>query len=74
MLNISVIIDVILIYICSEKREDIARIKEELRAKGCSVPPDKPESSHFDSNCITPVSDAFFFHTLSSLFPHYCQG
>ena len=39
----------------SEKREDIARIKEQLRAKGATVPPDKPEGSHFDSNCITPV-------------------
>ena len=40
----------------SEKREDISRIKEQLRAKGATVPPDKPEGSHFDSNCITPVS------------------
>ena len=39
-----------------EKRVEVARIKDELRAKGCEVLPDKPASEHFDSNCITPVS------------------
>lgn len=43
-----------------EKITDIARIKEELRSKGCTVPPDKPKGSHFDSNCITPVSYLLF--------------
>jgi hypothetical protein len=27
-----------------------------LAAKGCHLPPEKPKESHFDSNCITPVS------------------
>ena len=52
----------------SEKRETIARLKNEMRAKGLNVPPDKPDEAHFDSNCITPVSaiphytnDMFFF-------------
>ena len=40
----------------SEKRETIARLKDEMRAKNLDVPPDKPADSHFDSNCITPVS------------------
>ena len=38
-----------------EKREAIARIKDELRSKGCEVLPDKKPEEHFDSNCITPV-------------------
>jgi hypothetical protein len=27
-----------------------------LATKGCHLPPEKPKESHFDSNCITPVS------------------
>ncbi|XP_037086044.1 5'-3' exoribonuclease 2-like [Pollicipes pollicipes] len=38
----------------SEKLEEMARIKAELRSKGVEVPPDKPKGEHFDSNCITP--------------------
>ena len=45
----------VLVDLCREKKRDIARIKEELRSKGAIVPPDKPASEHFDSNCITPV-------------------
>lgn len=48
-------------FIISEKREEIARIKEELRSKGLDVPPDKPAGEHFDSNCITPVSQMHIF-------------
>ncbi len=43
----------------SEKREEIAKIKDDLRQKGCEVPPDKADSEHFDSNCITPVSKPY---------------
>lgn len=39
----------------SEKIRDMTRLKQELREKGCVVPPDKPAGEHFDSNCITPV-------------------
>ncbi len=38
-----------------EKREEIARIKDELRSKGMEVLPEKKAEEHFDSNCITPV-------------------
>lgn len=34
----------------------MAKIKDELRSKGCEVLPDKRPEEHFDSNCITPVS------------------
>ncbi|ESO05087.1 hypothetical protein HELRODRAFT_191587 [Helobdella robusta] len=37
-----------------ENREEIAKVKEEMREKGLEVPADKPASEHFDSNCITP--------------------
>lgn len=40
----------------SEKIEEIARIREDLLAKGVELPPEKPKGDHFDSNCITPVS------------------
>ncbi|KAK2152260.1 hypothetical protein LSH36_334g06001 [Paralvinella palmiformis] len=43
-----------------EKREEITRIKDELRMKGISVPPDKPAEEHFDSNCITPGTPFMF--------------
>ncbi|CAG0918930.1 unnamed protein product [Notodromas monacha] len=37
-----------------DKQEEMAKIKEELRAKGAYIPEKKDESFHFDSNCITP--------------------
>lgn len=43
-----------------DKRLEINRIKEELRTKGCEVPPDRPDSEHFDSNCITPGTPFMF--------------
>lgn len=52
-------------FIISEKREEIARIKEELRSKGLDVPPDKPAGEHFDSNCITPVSQMHIFFVIT---------
>lgn len=39
-----------------EKVDEVARIRRELIAKGLPVPPAKESGSHFDSNCITPVS------------------
>ncbi len=43
-------------FVSRDKREEIARIKDELKSKGCDVLPDKKPEEHFDSNCITPVS------------------
>lgn len=43
--------------LCREKLEDIKRIREELSQRGCELPPLKPDAEHFDSNCITPVSN-----------------
>ncbi len=40
----------------AEKVEQMAKITDELRAKGCYVPPQKEKGEHFDSNCITPVN------------------
>ncbi|TMW45553.1 hypothetical protein DOY81_009367 [Sarcophaga bullata] len=37
-----------------EKRMEIERIRSELLAKGCVLPPEKEKGEHFDSNCITP--------------------
>ena len=45
------------IFYFSEKREEISKIKDSMRERGLDVPADKPASSHFDSNCITPVSN-----------------
>ena len=56
----------VLTFFFSEKREEIAKIKDELRTKGMEVPPDKPASEHFDSNCITPVSSiSLYMRTLT---------
>ncbi|CAB3373545.1 Hypothetical predicted protein [Cloeon dipterum] len=38
----------------AEKLEEISRIRDDLRARGISLPPEKPKGEHFDSNCITP--------------------
>ncbi|EEC18123.1 5'-_3' exoribonuclease, putative, partial [Ixodes scapularis] len=38
----------------AEKVEEMSRIRTELRDKGIPLPPEKPKSEHFDSNCITP--------------------
>lgn len=39
-----------------EKVDEIARIRESMAERGLNVPPEKEKGSHFDSNCITPVS------------------
>lgn len=38
----------------AEKAVEIARIRAELKERGCILPPEKPKGEHFDSNCITP--------------------
>ncbi|XP_060564617.1 5'-3' exoribonuclease 2-like isoform X3 [Ruditapes philippinarum] len=43
-----------------ETAEEISRVREELLLKGCSVPPEKPASEKFDSNCITPGTPFMF--------------
>lgn len=41
----------------AEKKEQIAKIRAEMEAKGYTLPPEKDKSSHFDSNCITPGTE-----------------
>ncbi|XP_045174947.2 5'-3' exoribonuclease 2-like isoform X2 [Mercenaria mercenaria] len=43
-----------------ETSEEIARVREELLQKGCTLPPEKPASEKFDSNCITPGTPFMF--------------
>ncbi|XP_058467730.1 5'-3' exoribonuclease 2 homolog [Malaya genurostris] len=38
----------------AEKAAEIIKIREELAARGCILPPEKEKGAHFDSNCITP--------------------
>ncbi|XP_065556350.1 5'-3' exoribonuclease 2 homolog [Artemia franciscana] len=38
----------------AEKQKEMARIRGELLAQGCELPPLKEGHEHFDSNCITP--------------------
>ncbi|CAG2053535.1 unnamed protein product [Timema podura] len=52
-----------------EKVEEVARIRSELAAKGCFLPPEKPKGSHFDSNCITPGTP--FMARLSACLHYY---
>ena len=40
----------------AEKSEQISLIRSKLEAGGINLPPEKDKSTHFDSNCITPVS------------------
>ena len=42
-------------YIFSDKLVEIKKVRQELTEKGVELPPLKPDSAHFDSNCITPV-------------------
>ena len=44
------------IFIFREKLEEIKRLRKMMKDKGYEVPPLKPDSAHFDSNCITPVN------------------
>lgn len=53
----------------AEKSAEIARIREELKAKGAILPPEKPKEHHFDSNCITPGTP--FMERLSKCLQYY---
>lgn len=44
----------------AEKRDEITKIKDDMRDRGMEVPPDKPATDHFDSNCITPGTEFMF--------------
>lgn len=48
---------------------EVARIREELKAKGAILPPEKPKEHHFDSNCITPGTP--FMQRLSRCLQYY---
>ncbi|KNC26021.1 putative 5'-3' exoribonuclease 2 [Lucilia cuprina] len=52
-----------------EKRMEIERIRSELAAKGCILPPEKEKGEHFDSNCITPGTP--FMERLSQCLHYY---
>lgn len=43
-----------------EKTEEISRAREEMMQKGYMLPPEKPASEKFDSNCITPGTPFMF--------------
>ncbi|XP_017151796.1 5'-3' exoribonuclease 2 homolog [Drosophila miranda] len=53
----------------TEKRMEIARIREELLTRGCKLPPEKEKGEHFDSNCITPGTP--FMDRLSKCLHYY---
>uniref|UniRef100_A0A182XFI6 5'-3' exoribonuclease n=1 Tax=Anopheles quadriannulatus TaxID=34691 RepID=A0A182XFI6_ANOQN len=53
----------------AEKAAEMARIREELAAKGAILPPEKEKGSHFDSNCITPGTP--FMDRLSRCLQYY---
>ncbi|XP_053657823.1 5'-3' exoribonuclease 2 homolog [Anopheles marshallii] len=53
----------------AEKAAEMARIREELAAKGAILPPEKEKGSHFDSNCITPGTP--FMDRLSKCLQYY---
>ncbi|XP_071453588.1 5'-3' exoribonuclease 2 homolog [Hetaerina americana] len=53
----------------TEKIDEISRVRAELQAKGAKLPPEKPKSSHFDSNCITPGTP--FMARLSQCLNYY---
>ena len=48
----------------AEKINEIERIRADLEARGCALPPAKPKGDHFDSNCITPVSSVYRKYTI----------
>lgn len=52
-----------------EKIDEIARIRDELLAKGAYLPPERPKEAHFDSNCITPGTP--FMDRLSKCLHYY---
>ena len=52
-----ILIEIYYIFQYRDKLEEIKRIRSKLRESGCELPPLKPDNAHFDSNCITPVSE-----------------
>ncbi|XP_067941376.1 5'-3' exoribonuclease 2-like [Watersipora subatra] len=42
------------------KRVELSKIRAQLEANGVTLPPEKPKSEHFDSNCITPGTPFMF--------------
>lgn len=52
-----------------EKRLEMERVRSELLARGCVLPPEKPKEEHFDSNCITPGTP--FMQRLSECLSYY---
>jgi len=52
-----------------ERRSDISRIKEEILARGGTLPKDEAKREHFDSNCITPGTP--FMHKLAKCLRYY---
>lgn len=56
----------------AEKIAEVARIREELAAKGAYLPPEKPKEEHFDSNCITPGTP--FMARLSACLHYYIHA
>uniref|UniRef100_A0A6B2E417 5'-3' exoribonuclease n=1 Tax=Phlebotomus kandelakii TaxID=1109342 RepID=A0A6B2E417_9DIPT len=53
----------------AEKAAEIARVREELKARGAVLPPEKEKGEHFDSNCITPGTP--FMERLSRCLHYY---
>lgn len=53
----------------AEKQVEIKKIREELLARGCILPPEKPKGEHFDSNSITPGTP--FMERLSLCLHYY---
>ncbi|XP_002741181.1 5'-3' exoribonuclease 2 [Saccoglossus kowalevskii] len=43
-----------------EKQVEIDKVKEEILSRGGTLPPPKPVSEKFDSNCITPGTEFMF--------------
>lgn len=52
-----------------EKRDERAKVIAELKARGIEIEPDKPETQHFDSNCITPGTE--FMSRLAECLRYY---
>lgn len=55
----------------SEKAVEVAKIRAKLQAEGAILPPPKDDGSHFDSNCITPVSSLKPLDTSNKFSPLY---
>ncbi|XP_065051602.1 5'-3' exoribonuclease 2-like [Rhopilema esculentum] len=52
-----------------ESKDEMARIREDLRQNGALLPPEKEKGEHFDSNCITPGTQ--FMDRLSKCLQYY---